>query len=49
MHPTRLIRLAREGARYSPQFLQRFSPERRYATLVAFLLETSANFTDEAI
>jgi TnpA family transposase len=49
VHPTRLVRLAREGARYSPQFLQRFSPERRYATLVAFLLETSANFTDEAI
>ena len=49
VHPTRLLRLAREGARYSPQFLQRFSPERRYATLVAFLLETSANFTDEAI
>jgi hypothetical protein len=24
VHPTRLIRLAREGARYSPQFLQRF-------------------------
>ena len=49
VHPTRLVRLAREGARYSPQFLQRFSPEPRYATLVAFLLETSANFTDEAI
>jgi Domain of unknown function (DUF4158) len=49
VHPTRLVRLAREGARYSPQFLQRFSAERRYATLVAFLLETSANFTDEAI
>ncbi len=49
VHQTRLVRLAREGARYSPQFLQRFSPERRYATLVAFLLETSANLTDEAI
>jgi hypothetical protein len=49
VHPTRLVRPAREGARYSPQFLQRFSPERRYATLVAFLLETSANFTNEAI
>ncbi len=32
VHQTRLVRLAREGARYSPQFLQRFSPERRYAT-----------------
>ncbi len=34
---------------YGAQFLQRFSPERRYATLVAFLLETCANLTDEAI
>jgi len=49
VHQPRLVRLAREGARYSPQFLQRFSPERRYATLVAFLLETSASLTDEAI
>jgi hypothetical protein len=29
--------------------LQRFGPERRYATLVAFLLETTASLTDEAI
>jgi hypothetical protein len=49
IHQTRLVRLAREGARYSPQFLQRLGPERRYATLVAFLLETSASLTDEAI
>jgi hypothetical protein len=49
VHQTRLARLAREGARYSPQFLQRFSPERRYATLVAFLLETSASLTDQAL
>jgi TnpA family transposase len=49
VHQTRLVRLAREGARYTPQFLQRFSPERRYAMLVAFLLETSASLTDEAI
>src|SRR6266568_1536637 len=49
VHQTRLVRLAREGARYSPQFLQRLSLERRYATLVAFLLETSASLTDEAI
>ena len=49
VHQTRLVRLAREGARYSPQFLQRLGLERRYATLVAFLLETSASLTDEAI
>src|SRR5712691_12450769 len=28
VHQTRLVRLAREGARYSPQFLQRFGPAR---------------------
>ena len=49
VHQTRLVRLAREGARYSPQFLQRFAPERRYATLVAFLLETGASLTDQAL
>ncbi len=49
VHQTRLVRLAREGARYSPQFLQRLGSEHRYATLVAFLLETSASLTDEAI
>jgi len=42
-------RPAREGARYSPQFPQRFAPERRYATLVAFLLETGASLTDQAL
>src|SRR5439155_16163725 len=28
VHQTRLVRLAREGARYSPQFLQRFTKAR---------------------
>ena len=40
---------SRARTRYSPQFLQRLGLERRYATLVAFLLETSASLTDEAI
>ena len=49
VHQNRLLRLAREGARYSPYFLQRFPPERRYATLVAFLLEAGAGLTDQAL
>jgi TnpA family transposase len=49
VHQNRLLGLAREGARYSPYFLQRFAPERRYATLVAFLLEASASLTDQAL
>lgn len=49
VHQNRLLRLAREGARYSPYLLQRFPPERRYATLVAFLLEAGATLTDQAL
>ena len=49
VHQNRLLSLAREGARSSPYFLQRFAPERRYATLVAFLLEASASLTDQAL
>ena len=49
VHQNRLLRLAREGARYTPYVLQRFAPARRYATLVAFLLETGATLTDQAL
>ncbi|MDP9317432.1 MAG: Tn3 family transposase [Chloroflexota bacterium] len=49
VHQNRLLQLAREGGRYSPQFLQRFDPLRRYATLVAFLIETAATLTDQIL
>jgi TnpA family transposase len=49
VHQNRLLQLAREGARYTPQFLQRFAPARRYATLVATLLDASAALTDQAL
>jgi|GEM_PF-1913452 len=49
IHQNYLLKLAREGARYSPHFLQRFTPTQRYATLVAFLLETAATLTDHVI
>jgi hypothetical protein len=41
--------LAREGEQYSPQFLSRFEEERRYATLVASLVELAATLTDTAL
>ncbi len=49
VHQNRLLQLAREGGRYSPQFFQRFDPLRRHATLVAFLLETAATLTDQIL
>ncbi len=49
VHQNRLLRLAREGGRYSPAFLARFEPTRRYATLVAFLIETAATLTDQIL
>ncbi len=49
VHQNRLLQLAREGGRYSPTFLARFEPTRRYATLVAFLIETAATLTDQIL
>jgi len=49
VHQNRLLQLAREGGRYSPAFLARFEPTRRYATLVAFLIETAATLTDQIL
>lgn len=49
IHANRLRRLAREGEQYSPQFLARFDQERRYATLVASLVELAATLTDTAL
>lgn len=49
VHNTRLTRLAREGAKTTPQHLRRFDPLRRRATLVAYLTERSAEFSDLAL
>jgi TnpA family transposase len=49
VHTNRLRRLAHEGEQYTPQFLERFDPLRRYATLVAYLLDLSATLTDTAL
>lgn len=49
VHQGRLQQLAREGARYSLQHLNRFPEEKRQALLVAFLIRTAQEFTDQAI
>jgi hypothetical protein len=49
VHANRLRRLAHEGEQYTPQFLERFEPLRRYATLVAYLLDITATLTDTAL
>jgi TnpA family transposase len=49
VHANRLRRLAHEGEQYTPQFLERFDPLRRYATLVAYLLDMTATLTDTAL
>lgn len=49
IHANRLRHLAHEGEQYSPQFLARFDAGRRYATLVASLVELAAMLTDTAL
>jgi TnpA family transposase len=49
LNPNRLKRLAQVARRSSGQALQRMPEERRYPTLVAFLHQSLADVTDEAI
>ena len=49
VHQNRLLRLAREGAQTAVFQLQEYEPLRRYATLVAILLDTAATLTDETL
>lgn len=49
VHHNRLVQLTRLGAKNTPAHLARLDNLRRYATLVAFLLETSTLLTDTAI
>lgn len=49
VHQNRLQSLAREAARLTPQFLARTTPQRRYALLVAFTIETIAGLTDQVL
>ncbi len=49
VHHNRLLRLAREGAQTAVYQLKEYSQSRRYATLVAIVLEALATLTDEAL
>ena len=49
VHQNRLLRLAREGAQTAVYQLLEYEPQRRYATLVAILLDTTATLTDETL
>ncbi len=49
IHQNRLLKLAREGGQMTPQDLSKFESERRYATLVAVVLEGTATVTDELV
>lgn len=49
IHQNRLLKMAREGEQMTPKNLGKFESERRYATLVALILEGTATATDEII
>lgn len=49
IHQNRLLKLAREGGQMTAQHLRDLEPIRRYATLVAVLLDTRATLIDEII
>ncbi len=49
VHQNRLLKIAREGGQMSPADLTKFESERRYATLVAIVVERMATVTDEII
>jgi len=49
VHQNRLLKIAREGGQMTPADLARFESIRRYATLVALVIECMATVTDEII
>jgi len=49
VHQNRMLKLAREGGQMTAQHLRDLDPTRRYATLVALVLETRATVTDTII
>jgi hypothetical protein len=49
IHQNRLLKLAREGGQMTAQYLCDLEPGRRYATLVAVILDTRATLIDEII
>lgn len=49
LHQNRLVQIAREGASTDVTHLKAFSPERKYGTLVACILEAMTMLIDEAL
>lgn len=49
IHQNRLLKLAREGGQMTPQDLGKFENQRRYATLLAMVLKSTATVTDELV
>ena len=49
VHQNRLLKLAREGGQMTAQHLRDLEPTRRYATMVAVILDTMATLIDEII
>ena len=49
VHQGRLVELAREGAQMSVEHLRNLESERRYATLIALVLDTEATLTDQIL
>jgi TnpA family transposase len=49
IHQNRLLKIAREGSHMTVQHLMDFEDKRRYATLVALVIESTATITDEII
>jgi TnpA family transposase len=49
IHQNRLLKLAREGGQMTAQHLRDLEPNRRFATLVAVLLDSRATLIDEII
>ncbi|MFD2610268.1 hypothetical protein ACFSR9_12595, partial [Deinococcus taklimakanensis] len=49
IHPNRLRLMAREGAQITPQHFRDLEAERRYALLMASLLDRAESLTDEIL
>lgn len=48
IHPNRLRQLSKIGARYEPHSFRRFNNPKKYAILVAYLIELIQDLTDQA-
>lgn len=48
IHPNRLRQLSKIGARYEPHSFRRFNDPKKYAILVAYLIELIQDLTDQA-